>query len=187
MQDIALHILDLVQNAVAAGATIIKIDVVEDHARDTLQFVISDNGCGMDEQFRRQVLDPFVTSRTTRRVGLGLPLLDMSAQQAGGHLVIESQPGIGTIVRATFQHSHLDRPPLGNMAETLLVIIAGSPERDIHYYHRVDTREFSFKLSEIKDQLEDVPVTHPEVIGWLKNFLTASFTELYGGGEIEDT
>mgnify|MGYP001295899165 CR=1 FL=1 len=131
MREIALHILDLVQNAVAAGASTITIDIVEDHPGDILRLVVTDNGCGMDEAFCQQVTDPFVTSRRTRNVGLGLPLLDMTTRQAGGCLKILSRHGQGTRVEAVYKYSHLDRPPLGNMVDTLLTIIIGNAERGI--------------------------------------------------------
>lgn len=187
MREIALHILDLVQNAVAAGASTITIAINEDRRGDILTISVADNGCGMDNDFCRRVLDPFVTTRQTRHVGLGLPLLAMTTKQAGGYLKLTSQPGHGTAVDAVFQYSHLDRPPLGKMAETLLVIVVGNPDLDIIYCHAVDDRHFIFKLNDFKAQLVDIPVTHPEVIAWLRGFLATSLADLYGGGEIENT
>jgi signal transduction histidine kinase len=124
MEDLSLHILDIVENSVTAGATEIKILVVEDTVMDRLSLEITDNGDGMDEVTCQKVLDPFFTTRTTRRVGLGLPLLVEAAQESGGSLELDSAPGQGTTVRAVFQLSHPDRKPLGDIAATLGTILA---------------------------------------------------------------
>lgn len=138
MEDLSLHILDIVENSVSASAKLIKILIVEDTAMDRLSLEIVDDGKGMDEDMRRKALDPFFTTRTTRRVGLGLPLLTQAAREGGGNLELESAPGEGTTVRAVFQLSHPDRKPLGDLPATLGTILAGKPELDLLFEYRRD-------------------------------------------------
>ncbi len=140
MEDLSLHILDIVENALAASADRIEILIVEDTGRDLLSVQIADNGKGMDAQMRTKALDPFFTTRTTRRVGLGLPLLAQAARDTGGSLELTSEPGRGTRVSAVFQASHPDRKPLGDIAETLRTILAGRPELELQFEHRKDSQ-----------------------------------------------
>ena len=125
MQDISLHVLDVAENGVGAGASLVRISVVEDTLADVLRIVIEDNGRGMEPQFLAEVFDPFVTTRTTRRVGLGLPLFRQSAHEAEGDLVVDSVAGVGSRVSAWMKHSHIDRRPMGNMTETMVTLIRG--------------------------------------------------------------
>ncbi|VBB06326.1 Hypothetical protein LUCI_1557 [Lucifera butyrica] len=182
----SLHILDLVQNSVEAGAGRVELGVAEDLKQDTLTIRVTDDGRGMSEETRRKVLDPFVTTRTTRRVGLGLPLIDMSTQRCGGYLIVQSQPGKGTVVEAVYRHSHLDRPPLGNMVETLKTIMVGNPKLDFCYEHRVNGNHFIIRLSDIREALGNVPLTHPDVLVWLHDYLTTNLANLYGGAQDEN-
>jgi anti-sigma regulatory factor (Ser/Thr protein kinase) len=140
MQDLSLHILDVVENSIAAGASRIEIRIVEETRKDRLTLEIVDNGRGMDAETRRKALDPFYTTRSTRRVGLGLPLLAQAARESGGILEIDSEPGRGTTVRAVFKLSHPDRKPLGDIPETLRTIVSGRPELDLHFEYRRDSR-----------------------------------------------
>lgn len=146
MEDLSLHILDIVENALAASADRIEIRIVEDTGRDLLSLEIADNGKGMDAQMRKNALDPFFTTRATRRIGLGLPLLAQAAEQSGGRLELQSEPGQGTRVSAVFQRSHPDRKPLGDIHQTLRTIVAGRPELDLRFEHKRDSQviaEFS--------------------------------------------
>jgi anti-sigma regulatory factor (Ser/Thr protein kinase) len=186
MRELALHILDLVQNSLEAGASSVLLEIVEDHTADTLTICVKDNGRGMDEVTSHQVLDPFVTTRTTRQVGLGLPLIDMSTKRCAGGLTIQSEPGKGTLVEAVYQHSHMDRPPLGNMVETLKSIILLNPELDFSYHHVVDEGEFSLTTQEIVGNLGDMPLTSPAVIEWLHGYLSEQLANLYGGVKHEN-
>ena len=138
MEDLSLHILDIVENSIAASANAIQIVVVEDTGSDRLSLEIRDDGSGMDAATRSKALDPFFTTRTTRRVGLGLPLLAQAAKDRGGELELESVPGRGTTIRAVFQLSHPDRKPLGDIAATLGAILAGRPELDLRFEYRAD-------------------------------------------------
>lgn len=140
MEDLSLHILDIVENSIAASASRIEILIAEDTHQDQLCLQIKDNGQGMDADACKKALDPFFTTRTTRRVGLGLPLLAQAAQDSGGKLEMTSEPGQGTTVKAIFQLSHPDRKPLGDIAETLRTILSGRPELDLQFEYTKDSK-----------------------------------------------
>lgn len=186
MRELALHILDVLRNAVEASATRVALTIVEDVPADRLTITVSDNGRGMDAQVLAQVTQPFFTSRKTRHVGLGLPLFAAAAERAGGQLAISSQPGVGTIVEATFALSHPDRQPLGDIAETLLAFLLSEQNPQLDYRHRIDRegapgaggKDFSFDTVEIRAALAGVPLTHPAVVQWLAEFLKEGEAEL---------
>lgn len=171
MRELSLHILDVLQNAVEAGATCIGLTIEEDSAGDRLAITVHDNGKGMPEELAARVLDPFVTTRETRHVGLGLPLLAAAAERAGGGALVRSQPGKGTTVTAAFQLRSWDRAPLGDLPGTLLAVLLGQTGVDLVYTHRVDGREFHCDTRELRQELGDVPLTHPKVRAWLREYL----------------
>lgn len=171
MKDLSLHILDLVQNSLRAGARLVEINIVEQEEKDLLQVEIKDNGKGIPSAALKKVLDPFYTTRTTRRVGLGLSLFQAAACRTGGHLIVEPLSAGGTRVSAAFGLRHWDRPPLGDMAETLLMLIVGNPEVDFIYQHRRNGKEYRFDTREIKKVLEEVDVTNPVVLNYLRREL----------------
>ena len=178
MRELALHVLDILQNTVEAGATRVTLTIHEDVPADRLTITVADNGRGMDAETVARVTNPFYTTRTTRHVGLGLPLYAMAAEQAGGRLHITSEPGIGTTVRAEFQLSHPDRQPLGDMAGTLLAFLLSERTPELRYEHRLrqdpapgDDRTFEFDTADIRAELGDVPFSHPAVVQWLAEFL----------------
>ena len=138
MEDLSLHILDIVENSIAAGAKKIKIKIIEEKKKDSLTIEITDDGKGMDEKTLKKVLDPFFTTRNTRKIGLGLPLLAQSAEESGGSIKIESEPGKKTTVKATFGYSHIDRKPFGDVGETLKVLIAGNPDINFIFEYQKD-------------------------------------------------
>ncbi len=178
MQDISLHILDVAENGITAGATGIKIAIEEDTRADVLKIRVEDNGKGMDEEFLAKVLDPFVTTRTTRKVGLGLALFRQSAQEAQGDLSIESGRGKGTRISVVMSHSHIDRKPLGNMAETLVTLIEGNPEVDFEYSHVRDGREYHLDTRSIRSELEAIPLNDPQVVGLIRDDIVTGIAEL---------
>jgi signal transduction histidine kinase len=137
MEDLSLHLLDIVENSITADATRVDISVIEERDEDRLVMVISDDGKGMDETVKSNVLDPFFTTKPNRKAGLGLPLLSQAAEEAGGCLRIESEVGKGTTITASFQLSHMDRKPLGNMGETLRVLRASHPHIKFTFTHEV--------------------------------------------------
>ncbi len=179
MKEISLHILDITQNSIAAGASTIALEIIEDTREDFLKFTIKDNGCGMDEEFLKNVINPFTTKRTTRKVGLGIPLLKLAAENADGGIDIKSRVGDGTEISAWFKHSHIDRQPLGNMADTMFTLITSNIEPDFEYVHKYNDKEFKVSTREIKEILGDVPLNSIEVSGWLADFLKEGESELY--------
>ncbi|TYP57659.1 ATP-binding protein [Thermosediminibacter litoriperuensis] len=183
MKEISLHVLDIVENSLNAGATVVEIEIVEDSKKDLLAIEIRDNGMGMDEQTVKKALDPFFTSRTTRKVGLGLPLLAQAAKTAGGDVTVHSLPGQGTVVKAWFKKSHIDLQPLGNMADTVASLVAVHPDVDFIYRHVIDGGVYRFDLRQIRRKLQDVPVNNPLVVNWIKKFISDSLKEINGGAE----
>lgn len=172
MRELSLHILDIVQNSIAAEASRIGIEIQEDPAADRVWFEIRDDGFGMDEETLAKVTDPFFTTRTTRKVGLGIPMLKFMTMDCGGDVEIESAPGKGTRIKASMQRSHIDRPPLGNMADTMLTLITGSDTIDYVYHHGIGDRSFDFSTAEMREILGDISFRDPEVAAWLRGFLT---------------
>ena len=136
MEDYSLHLLDVAENALAAGASSIEIRIFEEPKEDTMRIEIEDNGCGMDEATAKQALDPFYTTKTKKRVGLGLPLLAQAAREAGGDIEIQTALGKGTMIRATFQLSHPDLRPMGDMLETMATLACAHPEVQFSFEHR---------------------------------------------------
>ena len=172
LEDLSQHILDIAENSLNAGADTIEISLEQDAGGDLLALTVADNGRGMDPETLRKVVDPFYTTRTTRRVGLGLPFLKQSAELCGGSLVLESAPGIGTTLKAWFKLSCIDVPPLGNIPSTLVTLLAGAPSVHWVYRHIRDGRSFGFDSKEIIDVLEDPEMLrNAEVALWLRNFL----------------
>ncbi len=138
MEDLSLHVLDVAENALAADADRIEIRIIEESARDVMRIEIEDNGCGMDEEMTRRALDPFYTTKSVKRIGLGLPLLAQAAREAAGILEIRTAPGNGTLIRATFQQSHLDMKPIGDMLETMATLACAHPHVHFVFEHRRD-------------------------------------------------
>jgi anti-sigma regulatory factor (Ser/Thr protein kinase) len=180
VRELSLHILDILENALEAGANRIEVEIIEDTAQDRLTINVSDNGRGMDEKTLARVADPFFTTRTTRHVGLGIPLFKAAAQRCNGDVVITSQRGVGTRVVADFQRSHIDRAPLGDMQGTLLSVMLARKQCDIHFRHQLDERVFEFDTAELGKILGDVPLDHPKVRSWLQGFLAEGYAELQG-------
>lgn len=154
MTTLALHILDIVQNSLSAGASRISISISESKAADLLTIEIDDNGKGIPESMLSRVTDPFTTSRTTRKTGMGLPLLKQAANLTGGDLEITSQEGAGTMVTTRFCLSHIDRQPLGDIIGVLIILIASNPRIDFLYTHKTDSGEYRFSASETREYLE---------------------------------
>jgi hypothetical protein len=168
MEDLSLHILDVVENSINAKATLIEIRVEEDIAKDLLILLIKDNGTGMSEDFLSKVDDPFTTTRTTRRVGLGIPLLKQSALESEGEFIIDSKKGAGTEITAKFKYSHIDRKPLGDIAATMITLLIGNPDIDFVFYLKYQEKTVEIDTREIKESLEGVKISHPSVIQAIK-------------------
>jgi len=178
MRELSLHLLDIAENSVAAGARDVRICVRVVHASDRLYLAVQDNGKGMDAATVARVTDPFVTSRTTRKVGLGLPLLKEAAELCNGYLKISSELGKGTLVEVEFQESHIDRMPLGDLAGTFITLLITSP--DIHWQleFRVDDREFCFDDQPLKEELQDVPLTEPSILAFIRGQIAEGLASL---------
>ena len=178
MLELAAHILDIAENSVRAGAKLIKIDIEEDTAKDFLSIKIIDDGQGMQKEEIKKVLDPFYTTKTVRRVGLGLPLLADAAQRSGGSLQIKSEKDKGTTVKATFGLSHVDRHPMGDIIGTLIVLIAGNSAVDFLYRHKRNNQQFKMDTRQIRKEISDVPINHPEILKYIRGVLEEGFDEI---------
>jgi K+-sensing histidine kinase KdpD len=148
MEDLSLHILDIAENSISASAKRIEIRIDEDEGKDLLTIEIKDDGNGMDEETLQKVLDPFFTTRTTRRVGLGLSLLAQATRESDGTIELDSRPGEGTTIKASFRYSHLDRKPMGDIDETLRTLVVGHPGVDFLYEHRKNNSTYRFDTRE---------------------------------------
>jgi anti-sigma regulatory factor (Ser/Thr protein kinase) len=179
MRELSLHLLDIAENGVSAGAQNITITIVEDLRADRLQLTVEDDGRGMDAAMVEQVTNPFITTRTTRKVGLGIPLLKLAAEMCNGGLTVESTPNVGTTVKVDFQRSHIDRMPLGDVAGTMLSLLIGWPQVHWVLRYRVDDEEFVFDDAPIKEELGDaLPLSDPEVIGFLRGALREGIADV---------
>ncbi len=178
MKELSLHILDIAKNSVKAKADRIQITIEESEEKNLLSIVIEDNGCGMSEEFLKTVKDPFSTTRTTRKVGLGIPLFEAAAVQCGGRLDIFSKLGEGTKLCAYFQHNSIDRAPLGDMAGTMTTLISGSPDINFIYTHIKNGKTFKMDTAEIKEVLGEVPLDIPEVIMWIDGYINEGLSEI---------
>lgn len=168
--------MDVAKNSVTAGATRILIDVSETPSRLTI--TISDNGCGMTPEFLSRVTDPFTTTRTTRKVGLGLPLMKMEAQMSGGDLTIDSKLGEGTTVTTWFDPGNIDMPPLGDLVSSIITLIQGSPDIDFVFTHSKNGRNYTLDTGEIRAIMGDISLSEPDVLSWLTEFLNENESTL---------
>jgi anti-sigma regulatory factor (Ser/Thr protein kinase) len=171
LRELALHILDIAENSISAGADRIRIFIEEDHKKDRLNIKIEDNGKGMNPETLARITDPFVTSRTSRRVGLGIPFFKAAAEACEGTFSIESEPDQRTTVEAVFKRSHIDRMPLGDLKGTLMTLIIGSPEVHWIFEYRVNQQSFVLDDEPIKQTLMGVPLTEPPVMKFIRQEL----------------
>ena len=171
MRELSLNVLDIVQNSITAKATLIKIELIEDINNDSLKINIFDNGKGMTDEQIKSVTDPFYTTRTTRKIGLGIPLFKMAAEMSGGSFKIESIVGVGTKIFTSYIHSSIDRMPVGNINETVSMLIQMNPDIDFVYTHTFNEKSYSLDTRELREQLEDVPLDTPDVIEWINDYL----------------
>jgi len=177
MRELALHLLDIAENSVAAGAQNVTITIIEDLKADRLKLAVEDDGRGMDAEMAALVTNPFITTRTTRKVGLGIPLLKEAAELCNGGLTIDSQPGLGTCITAEFQRSHIDRMPLGDVPGTMLTLLVGWPHVHWILKYRVDENEFVFDDAPIKKELGDIPLSEPSVLTFVRVLLEDGIKE----------
>lgn len=182
MKELSLNILDVAKNSVRAGASLIEISLVEDE-NAILTLSIKDNGCGMSEELLRGVTDPFYTTRKTRKVGMGLPLLKMAAEQTGGTLNIVSSTKAGesgTLLSATFDKKSIDFMPVGDIISTICILIAGSPEIDFDFSDISACGSVRLNTRELKAVLGDISLAEPEIQQWIKGYLEEQYQSLNG-------
>ncbi len=180
LRDISLHLMDLIQNSVTAGASLIEVFLQADRIRDLLTVSIQDNGCGMTEEFVKKVTDPFTTSRKTRKVGMGIPFFQLACEQAGGKMEIRSEPGVGTWISGTFCISHIDRLPLGEVGETARYLILCYPGIDFRFTLQGE-ETFYLDTRELKRELDGVPITDYDILQWIKEYLEEGVSNIFGG------
>jgi hypothetical protein len=178
VKELSLHILDVAENGINAGADRVGITVEEARKDNRLRIIITDNGRGIPADLLRNVTNPFYTTRTTRRVGLGLSLLEAAALQCNGSMRVESIEGRGSKIIAEFDYDHIDRAPLGDMTGTLVSLIIGYPDVDFEYLHTVDNRRFEMKTIDIRNMFGGRPVSDPAVFRKLRTILQEGLTTL---------
>ncbi len=171
MLELASHILDIAENSVRAGATLVEITIIEDEGQNLFSIEINDDGSGMTKEEIEKVFDPFYTTKKVRRVGLGIPLLSDAAQRAGGNLHLESVKGQGTNLKVTFQLNHIDRQPLGDIVSTLIILIAGNCDIDFLFKYKKNQRHFEMDTREIRKEIDDIPMNHPEILKYIRGVL----------------
>lgn len=181
MRDLSLHLLDIIQNSISANADSIVITIYVDKLKDELGIVVDDNGKGMDKEFLDKVTDPFVTTRKTRKVGIGIPLLKSTAELAGGKLLLNSIKGKGTILEAIFRISHIDRLPIGDISETLVSLIVANPNIRFKLLMQNGDESFDVDTYEIKKRLVDVPITEYNVLSWIREYIDEGVKKIFGG------
>lgn len=182
MRELSLNVMDIAQNSVRAEASLIKISVTETEKDGIMTITIEDNGCGMSEDQVNNVIDPFFTSRTTRKVGLGVPLFKLASEQTGGTFSIESEIGKGTKTSASFVTSSIDMTPLGDINSTISILIRCNPDIDFVYTRGIGDQSFTLDTREVREILgEDVPLDTPDVIEWIEGFLSENTENIYGG------
>lgn len=178
MKDLSLHILDIVQNSITAGGRNIFVNISEQSQSDTCTISISDDGCGMSPEVLQRVTDPFYTSRTTRKVGMGIPLFKQNAEQSGGSLQIESQKGKGTRVVAVFGLNHIDRPPLGDIAGVITILCGSNPRIRFCYTHIIDSERYVFDTEEVNQALDGLEINQPQVLRYLKQMIQENLAHM---------
>ena len=178
MRELSLNVLDIAQNSVSANASLIEIELIENTETHDLLIGIYDNGKGMTPEQVENVRDPFFTTRTTRKVGMGIPLFKFAAEMTGGRLDIESEVGVGTRVRAYFRTDHLDFTPIGDMASTMISLITMNLHIDFLYRRKLDEKEFTVDTRQLKEILGDVPLNEPSIAMWITDYINENTKQL---------
>lgn len=178
MKELSLHILDIAENSVSANAKTVSIEIDEESQKNLLTIVITDDGKGMDAEMLARVTDPFTTTRTTRKVGLGIPFFKEAAEACNGHFLITSTPGKGTRVEASFQRDHIDRMPMGSIQTTFLDLLVGFPDVHWIFKYRIDEEEFNLDSEPIQEALEGIPYSDPAVLKYLKNEINCGIQKI---------
>jgi anti-sigma regulatory factor (Ser/Thr protein kinase) len=178
MKDLSMHIMDIAQNSISAMSSELYIEINENMDDDAYTITIADNGIGMTRDYLSTISDPYVTSRSTRKVGLGIPLLKQNAERTGGSIEISSEPGQGTTVKAIFIFTHPDRPPIGDIAGTIVLLCVANPELDLTYHHITNTGEYNYNTMEIRETLDGVPINEASVARFLKEMIIENLDQI---------
>ncbi len=178
MRELSLNVLDIAQNSVSAEASLIEIELIENSETHDLLIGIYDNGKGMTPEQVESVRDPFFTTRTTRKVGMGIPLFKLAAEMTGGDLEIESEVGVGTKVKARFKTDHLDFTPIGDMTSTMISLITMNLHIDFLYKRSLNGREFNVDTRQLKEILGDVPLNEPSIALWITQYINENTKQL---------
>lgn len=178
MRELSLNVLDIAQNSVRAEASLITIELTENTKNNELEISVSDNGKGMTAEQLKSVRDPFFTTRTTRKVGMGIPLFKMAAEMTGGSFSIESELGVGTKTAARFKTDHLDFTPVGDMCSTIITLITMNLHIDFVYKRQIDEKEFTLDTRQLKEILGDVPLNEPSISAWIKDYISENTKQL---------
>jgi len=178
MKELSLHILDILQNSIVANADLIEIELFENKIENVYRITIKDNGKGMSAEMLSHVTDPYCTSRTTRKVGLGIPLLKQNAERAGGSFSITSEPGKGCILKAEFQHTNIDRPMMGDIAGVIILTAVANENIRFIYTHTTETGEYIFDTKEIRETMDGMSINQPQIIRYLKEMIRENLTEI---------
>ena len=181
MRELADNILDIAQNSISAKASLVEIDITVCHEKNAVSLCFKDDGCGMSREMAEAVADPFTTTRKTRKVGLGLPLLKMTAQATGGDFAIDSEIGKGTTVTVSFGLDHIDRPPLGDVAGAWFTLVFMNPEIDFLMIYEVDGARFVFDTRVIRETVDPLALNEPEIAGWIRECIATEIAQLHGG------
>ncbi|TCT14981.1 histidine kinase/DNA gyrase B/HSP90-like ATPase [Natranaerovirga pectinivora] len=180
MKEISMHITDIVSNSVRAKANNITVEVVEDLINNLLKVIIMDDGIGIDDELILTIKDPFVTSRTLRKIGLGIPLFDQTCNQCNGNLVIQSKKNQGTKITASMAYNHIDRPPLGDLPTSIAGIIISMDKSNFSYRHLYNNKKFEITSKEIYEILgNELSINNPKIYLWLKEYIKENISELY--------
>ena len=178
MRELSLNVLDIAQNSISAGALLVEIEVIEDSVNHDLLIGIYDDGKGMTPEQLESVRDPFFTTRTTRKVGMGIPLFKFAAEMTGGRLEMESEVGVGTKVRAYFKTDHLDFTPIGDMTSTIITLVTMNLHMDFIYRRKLNSDEFTVDTRQLKEILGDVPLNEPSIVSWIQQYINENTKQL---------
>ena len=178
MRELSLNVLDIAQNSISAGALLVEIEVIEDSVNHELLIGIYDDGKGMTPEQLESVRDPFFTTRTTRKVGMGIPLFKFAAEMTGGRLEMESEVGVGTKVRAYFKTDHLDFTPIGDMTSTIITLVTMNLHMDFIYRRKLNSDEFAVDTRQLKEILGDVPLNEPSIVSWIQQYINENTKQL---------
>ncbi len=178
MKSLSLHLLDILQNSIVVDSTKIQIDIEDSKQRNVYQISIADNGKGMSEEMLKTVIDPYTTSRTTRKVGLGIPLFKMNAENTGGWLSIHSELGKGTTITACFVADHIDCPEPGDIAGTIVLTAATNETIHFVYTHKTDNGKYVFDTEEVKEILDGGPINDVQIIRYLREMIEENLEEI---------